>query len=141
MTIPTRNGTQETELQYQWENSPISEPMQRSAGFLFLMELSYISCSSARFTTTQGLACRLICRVQEPERIHNGCNDIPDPLKRVFCMPEERHEAEADTILAQITGTQDRETSPQARRLLAEALERAERRGREIFARSKESSG
>ncbi|KLK91534.1 hypothetical protein AA309_19225 [Microvirga vignae] len=64
-----------------------------------------------------------------------------DPLKRVFCMPEERYEAEADTILAQIPGAQDRETSWQARRLLAEALERAERRGREMFARLKESSG
>ncbi|WP_160310502.1 hypothetical protein [Microvirga vignae] len=56
-------------------------------------------------------------------------------------MPEERYEAEADTILAQIPGAQDRETSWQARRLLAEALERAERRGREMFARLKESSG
>ena len=56
-------------------------------------------------------------------------------------MPEERHEAEADTILAQISSAQDHEAAPQARRLLAEALERAERRGREMFARSKESSG
>jgi hypothetical protein len=56
-------------------------------------------------------------------------------------MPEERHESEADTILSQIPGAHDRETSPQARRLLAEALERAEKRGREMFARLKESSG
>lgn len=91
--------------------------------------------------TTQGRACRLRCRTQEPEGIRSGCNDILGPLKRVFCMPEERHESEADTILAQIPGAQDRETSPQARRLLAEALERAERRGREMFARLKESSG
>jgi hypothetical protein len=77
----------------------------------------------------------------EPEGIRSGCNDVPDPLKRVFCMPEERHESEADTILVQISGAQDHGTSPQARRLLAEALERAEKRGREMFARLKESSG
>lgn len=79
--------------------------------------------------------------MQEPEGIRSGCNNIPDPTKRVSCMPEKRHEAEADTILAQIRGAQDHEAPPQARRLLAEALERAEKRGREMFARLKESSG
>jgi len=49
-------------------------------------------------------------------------------------MPEQRHRDEAERILAQIIDGQDR-------RLLAEALEQAERRGREMFARLKESSG
>jgi hypothetical protein len=55
-------------------------------------------------------------------------------------MPETRHETEAEQILARI-GTKDRRTSLQTRRLLAEALEKAERRGREMSARLKESSG
>jgi len=55
-------------------------------------------------------------------------------------MPERRHEAEAEKILAQI-GSQGRAASRQTRRLLAEALEQAERRGREMLASLKESSG
>jgi hypothetical protein len=56
-------------------------------------------------------------------------------------MPEQRHKDEAETILAQIVATQDRKVPPHAQGLLAEALEQAERRGREMFAKMKESSG
>ncbi|WP_166802082.1 hypothetical protein [Microvirga pakistanensis] len=55
-------------------------------------------------------------------------------------MPERRHEAEAEKILAQI-GSRNRAAARQTRRILAEALERAERRGREMLASLKESSG
>ncbi len=57
-------------------------------------------------------------------------------------MPERRHEAEAEKILAELSSSErNMHSSPKTRRLLAEALERAERRGREISARLKESSG
>jgi hypothetical protein len=53
-------------------------------------------------------------------------------------MPETRHEAEAEKILATLSGSIPDE---QSRRMLAEALETAERRGRQISGREKESSG
>jgi hypothetical protein len=56
-------------------------------------------------------------------------------------MPERRHKDEAKTLLSQIVAAEDRKAPLQAQRVLAEALERAERRGREMFAKLKESSG
>jgi hypothetical protein len=57
-------------------------------------------------------------------------------------MPEARHEAEAERILAALSAaTPDEHAVMQSRRLLAEALERAEQRGRQIFGHGKESSG
>jgi hypothetical protein len=53
-------------------------------------------------------------------------------------MPETRHEVEAEKILAAMGSSLPDE---QSRRLLAEALATAERRGRQISAREKESSG
>jgi hypothetical protein len=53
-------------------------------------------------------------------------------------MPETRHEAEAEKILATLSASMPDE---QSRRMLAEALETAERRGRQISGREKESSG
>jgi hypothetical protein len=54
-------------------------------------------------------------------------------------MPERRHEAEAEKILAQINAQDS--SSRQTCLLLAHALEQAERRGRETLASRKESSG
>ncbi len=57
-------------------------------------------------------------------------------------MPDTRHEIEADKILAALSvATPDEQALSQGRRLLAEALERAERRGRQISGSQKESSG
>ena len=57
-------------------------------------------------------------------------------------MPETRHEMEAERILATLsTAMPDEHALMQSRRLLAEALERAERRGRQLFGHQKESSG
>jgi hypothetical protein len=57
-------------------------------------------------------------------------------------MPERRHEMEAEKILAQMNAHMpDGEALSQGRQLLAEALERAERRGRQISGSQKESSG
>jgi len=57
-------------------------------------------------------------------------------------MPEKRHELEAENLLAQLGATTpDERALSQGCRLLAEALERAERRGREATASQKESSG
>jgi len=57
-------------------------------------------------------------------------------------MPEPRHETEAERILAQLSAATPNEQSLlQSRRLLAEALERAEKRGRQISGHQKESSG
>jgi len=57
-------------------------------------------------------------------------------------MPETRHEMEAERILAPLsTAMSDEQALMQSRRLLAEALERAERRGRLVFAHEKEASG
>ena len=57
-------------------------------------------------------------------------------------MPDTRHEIEADKILATLSvSSPDDQTLSQGRRLLAEALERAERRGRQISGSQKESSG
>jgi hypothetical protein len=57
-------------------------------------------------------------------------------------MPDTRHETEADKILSALSLTApDEQTLLQGRRLLAEALEQAERRGRQILGNQKESSG
>jgi hypothetical protein len=57
-------------------------------------------------------------------------------------MPETRHEAEAERILATLSAAMpDEHALVQSRRLLAEALERAEQRGRQISGHQKESSG
>ena len=57
-------------------------------------------------------------------------------------MPDTRHETEAETILAALSLTvTDEQALSQSRRILAEALERAERRGRQILGSQKESSG
>jgi hypothetical protein len=55
-------------------------------------------------------------------------------------MPEGRYEAEAEKILAQVRAARP-VTSSESLRVIAEALEQAERRGREMSARLKESSG
>jgi hypothetical protein len=57
-------------------------------------------------------------------------------------MPETRHEMEAERILATLsTAMPDEHALMQSRRLLAEALERAEQRGRQFSGHQKESSG
>ena len=57
-------------------------------------------------------------------------------------MPESRHETEAEKILAMLSAAApDEQALMQGRRLLAEALEKAEQRGRRISAHEKESSG
>lgn len=58
-------------------------------------------------------------------------------------MPERRHEMEAEKLLAEIGAAYapDDHAVSQGRRLLAEALEKAERRGRERSGSEKESSG
>ncbi|WP_262029814.1 hypothetical protein [Microvirga sp. Mcv34] len=57
-------------------------------------------------------------------------------------MPEPRHETEADKILATLSAAMpDENALRRSRRLLAEALEQAEQRGRRISGRQKESSG
>jgi hypothetical protein len=57
-------------------------------------------------------------------------------------MPEPRHEMEAERILALLsTAMPDEQALLQSRRLLAEALESAEKRGRQISGHRKESSG
>ncbi len=53
-------------------------------------------------------------------------------------MPDTRHEAEAEKILSTLNSSLP---DDQSRRLLAEALATAERRGRQISGREKESSG
>jgi hypothetical protein len=55
-------------------------------------------------------------------------------------MPQEQYEAEAEKILAQVRAAKAL-TSSDSLRVIAEALEQAEKRGREISARLKESSG
>jgi hypothetical protein len=59
-------------------------------------------------------------------------------LREVDAMPETRHKAEAEKILATLSTSMPDE---QSRRMLAEALETAERRGRQLSGREKESSG
>lgn len=57
-------------------------------------------------------------------------------------MPETRHEMEAERILATLSAAMpDEHALMQSRRLLAEALERAEQRGRQMSGHQKESSG
>ena len=57
-------------------------------------------------------------------------------------MPDTRHETEADKILSALSlSIHNDESLLQSRRLLAEALEQAERRGRQILGNQKESSG
>jgi hypothetical protein len=57
-------------------------------------------------------------------------------------MPETRHEIEAERILATLsTAMPDEHALMQSRRLLADALERAEQRGRQFSGHQKESSG
>ncbi|MGO4526029.1 hypothetical protein AB4097_14315 [Microvirga sp. 2MCAF35] len=57
-------------------------------------------------------------------------------------MPEPRYEMEAEKILTALkTATPDEHALMQSRRLLAEALEQAEQRGRRIAGHQKESSG
>ncbi len=57
-------------------------------------------------------------------------------------MPERRHEMEAEKLLAEMGANGSNSPAlSQSRRLLAEALERAERRGRERSGSEKESSG
>lgn len=57
-------------------------------------------------------------------------------------MPETRHEMEAERILATLSAAMpDEHALMQSRRLLAEALERAEKRGRQLSGHQKESSG
>jgi hypothetical protein len=66
----------------------------------------------------------------------------PAELDGVDAMPDTRHETEADKILAELSvDTPDEQALSQGRRLLAEALERAERRGRQLSGSQKESSG
>jgi len=55
-------------------------------------------------------------------------------------MPDKRHEAEAEKILAKL-GMRNDAGPDETRLLLARALEQAEQRGREMGARWKESSG
>ncbi len=57
-------------------------------------------------------------------------------------MPDKAHVTEASKILSQINAfLPDGQSLTRAQRTLAEALERAERRGREQIGRQKESSG
>ena len=57
-------------------------------------------------------------------------------------VPDTRHETEAEKILSALSLTMpDEQALLQGRRLLAEALEQAERRGRQILGNQKESSG
>jgi hypothetical protein len=57
-------------------------------------------------------------------------------------MPETRHEMEAERILATLsTAMADEHALMQSRRLLADALESAEQRGRQFSGHQKESSG
>jgi hypothetical protein len=57
-------------------------------------------------------------------------------------MPDERFQTEAARILAEIGAyVPDSQALAQSRRLLAEALENAERRGRQSLGQEKESSG
>jgi hypothetical protein len=57
-------------------------------------------------------------------------------------MPNNQHIVEAVRILSQMNACMpDRESLTQAQRVLAEALEQAERRGRDQMGRRKESSG
>ena len=57
-------------------------------------------------------------------------------------MPDTRHETEADKILSALSlSISDEQALLQGRQLLAEALEQAEQRGRQIFGNQKESSG
>jgi hypothetical protein len=57
-------------------------------------------------------------------------------------MPNSQHVAEAMRILSQMNACMpDRESLTRAQRMIAEALERAERRGREQTGRQKEASG
>lgn len=55
-------------------------------------------------------------------------------------MPNGRYEAEAEKILAQVHASKPNSQS-QSLRIIVEALENAERHGRETSARLKESSG
>lgn len=55
-------------------------------------------------------------------------------------MPEKQYEAEAEKILASMHAAKTGAAS-ESLRVIAEALEHAERRGREMSARLKESSG
>jgi hypothetical protein len=76
------------------------------------------------------------CQGQEPHAKFGSF--IQRSLREEDAMPETRHEAEAEKILATLSGSVPDE---QSRRMLAEALETAERRGRQISGREKESSG
>jgi len=57
-------------------------------------------------------------------------------------MPDRRHEMEAERLMAEMGAyVPDSRALAQSRRVLAEALERAERRGRQNSGNQKESSG
>ncbi|MBF9195689.1 hypothetical protein [Microvirga terrestris] len=57
-------------------------------------------------------------------------------------MPDTHHEMEADKILSALSlSASDEQALLQGRRLLVEALEQAEQRGRQILGNQKESSG
>ena len=57
-------------------------------------------------------------------------------------MPDKRHEMEAAKIIAEMGAClTDSRALAQSRRVLAEALERAERRGRQPSGSEKEASG
>jgi hypothetical protein len=57
-------------------------------------------------------------------------------------MPDKRHEMEAAKIIAEMGAClTDSRALAQSRRVLAEALERAERRGRQSSGSEKEASG
>ena len=57
-------------------------------------------------------------------------------------MPDTHHEMEADNILSALSlSIPNEQALLQGRRLLAEALEQAERRGRQTLGKQKESSG
>jgi hypothetical protein len=57
-------------------------------------------------------------------------------------MPDQRHELEAAKILTEMGAcVPDSRALAQSRRVLAEALEKAERRGRQSSGREKQASG
>jgi len=83
------------------------------------------------------MSCRLAFR-----NLRRSSAVPPAELEGVDAMPDTRHEIEADKILAELSvATPDEQALSQGRRLLAEALERAERRGRQLSGSQKESSG
>ena len=66
----------------------------------------------------------------------------PHRWRKSDVMPEKRHEMEAEKILAEMNAQMPNNGAVEhGRRLLAEALEQAERRGRQSYGSQKESSG